>query len=82
MSTVEQSHVGERPAGTYSAYYRDKCRCAKCRAYQTSRVAANRADRLAAGRINHGTVSGYDAGCHCDACSATRAARYELERRP
>lgn len=70
-STVQSStETGKH--GTYGMYARKKCRCDKCRAYQNSRVAKNRADRLASGRLNHGTRSARDAGCTCDSCLATR----------
>ena len=58
--------------GTYAEYAKRKCRCDECRAYQNNRVAKNRAERLAEGRISHGTRSGYDAGCRCDECKARR----------
>lgn len=53
-------------------YARKKCRCDKCREYQNNRVARNRAERLETGRLNHGTRSARDAGCHCYQCEATR----------
>ena len=60
------------PHGTYTRYADHGCRCDACRAYQRDRVARNRADRLASGRLNHGTRSARDAGCRCDACVMTR----------
>ena len=62
--------------GTYTAYARHGCRCDACRAYQNARVARNRADRLAGGRLTHGTRSAYDAGCRCDACYQARRVAY------
>lgn len=58
--------------GTYSQYFRRKCRCEECRAYQRNRVAKNRAERLADGRLSHGKRSAYDAGCRCSQCKAVR----------
>lgn len=59
--------------GTYSRYARQGCRCATCKERQRQRVAANRADRLATGRLNHGTRSAYDAGCRCKDCRRARS---------
>ena len=53
--------------GTYTAYARWGCRCDRCRQYQNERVARGRADRLTAGRIQHGRT-GWDDGCRCDIC--------------
>ena len=70
-----------RPHGTYAAYFRDKCRCPACSTYQSARNARNRADRMAAGRLNHGTRSAYDAGCRCASCVEARGDAYRrLER--
>jgi hypothetical protein len=66
--------------GTYSRYFRGGCRCPECVAYQRSRVARNRAERVEAGRLNHGTRSAYDAGCRCPACRARRVRAYLLEK--
>ena len=64
-----------RYSRTYAAgHYYDGCE--DCRKYQRERVAANRAARLAAGRIQHGTGSAYDAGCRCDDCMEARRRRY------
>lgn len=60
--------------GTYKVYSKMKCRCDECSSYQRNRVAKNRADRLANGRITHGTRSGYDAGCRCEKCGGLRRA--------
>lgn len=71
------------PHGTYSAYARYKCRCNECREYQRARVARSRAQRLAEGRIGHGTSSGYDDGCRCEECRdahRTRIARNRSQR--
>lgn len=65
--------------GTYAAYFKHKCRCVACSAYQNGRNARNRADRKASGRLNHGTRSAYDAGCRCGACLDVRQARYAIE---
>lgn len=64
--------------GTYSTYARGACRCDLCVTQQRERVRANRADRLASGRLSHGTRSAYDAGCRCDLC---RRARVEADFR-
>jgi hypothetical protein len=48
--------------------------CASCQTYQRARVARNRAAarvRAFAG-LTHGRRSTYDAGCHCDACTAAK----------
>lgn len=66
MTTTSYTH------GTYTGYYWHKCRCSKCTEYQRTRVARNRADRLASGRLSHGTRSAYDAGCRCEPCLAVR----------
>lgn len=64
--------------GTYSTYFRRKCRCEECRAYQRERVAKNRADRLARGVV-HGSRSSYDAGCRCIPCLKARRKIYPRE---
>lgn len=64
--------------GTYVAYARHACRCEECVDYQRARVRANRADRLASGRLNHGSRASYDAGCRCLPC---RGARSRASRR-
>jgi hypothetical protein len=66
--------------GTYKAYAEARCRCYRCVAYQRERVARNRAERLASGRLNHGTRSARDCGCQCEPCLATRPAK--TRRRP
>ena len=68
MSKTEPAH------GTYTMYGKRGCRCAECREGQRARVARNRAERLAAGRLTHGTRSAYDAGCRCQWCKAERRA--------
>lgn len=65
--------------GTYSTYFRRKCRCDECRRYQRERVARNRAERLARGVV-HGSRSSYDAGCRCDYCLGARRLAYAAER--
>jgi hypothetical protein len=67
--------------GTCAAYERHHCRCDLCRETHNARVRANRADRLASGRIVHGTRSAYDAGCRCDACFEARRSSYPAEAR-
>ena len=62
--------------GTYAMYYRGNCNCRRCREYQRQRVARSRAERLATGRLSHGTRSAYDAGCRCDPCKAARREAY------
>jgi hypothetical protein len=67
--------------GTYGAYGRRHCRCDECKDFQRDRNARNRADRLASGRLSHGTRSAYDAGCRCDDCKeARRVAAYTVDR--
>ena len=61
--------------GTYKAYAIHGCRCDRCREYQNARVAKSRADRLASGRINHGSA-GWDDGCRCDVCTTNHRTRY------
>lgn len=71
--------------GTYAAYGTHKCRCDQCRTYQRQRVAMSRRRRLAEGRVNHGTSSGYDDGCRCHKCrlakSYVRSADFEKAKR-
>lgn len=52
--------------------YRLGCRCEDCRAANRLRAAQGRAQRLAAGRLSHGTRSAYDAGCRCPDCLQVR----------
>jgi len=59
-----------------NAYQREGCRCTYCVACHNARVRGNRADRLKAGRLNHGTRSAYDAGCRCAVCLDMRRAEY------
>ena len=66
--------------GTGYAYGKHKCRCDACRTYQNTRVAANRAARLArVGELTHGIRSTYDAGCRCTKCQGVRRKAYERE---
>lgn len=66
--------------GTEYAYARLDCRCDPCRETHNARVRRNRAERLEAGRVNHGTRSGYDTGCRCEPCrSARQQAAVRLE---
>lgn len=58
--------------GTDYAYEYWNCRCRPCRDAHNRRTKANRAARLAAGRLNHGTRSAYDAGCRCEPCRERR----------
>ena len=68
--------------GTYQAYFWHDCRCDLCREYQRARVARNRTARRAAGNLDHGTRSAYDAGCRCQPCrNARREAYIRLEAR-
>lgn len=67
--------------GTYSAYFRHKCRCDECRLAHNSKVAQNRRDRLArVGSLTHGIRSSYDAGCRCTKCQNVRSAKSRLEQ--
>ncbi len=59
--------------GTYTMYARRKCRCDECKTYQRNRVAKNRAERLASGKLTHGTRSAYDCGCRCAFCKKARS---------
>lgn len=64
--------------GTDRSYEYGGCRCDECRAAHAGRVAQNRAERLATGRLSHGTRSVWDAGCRCLPCHrAAKAARNE-----
>ena len=79
MGAVSTGNLpGSYRHGTYTGYAHYGCRCDKCRLYQIERVRRNRADRLAAG-VNHGTRSGYDAGCRCGVCFSARLAAYRKE---
>ena len=53
--------------------------CPDCQAHRRAVNARSRAQRLASGRISHGTRSGYDAGCRCTWCRAVRRAVYQRE---
>lgn len=68
--------------GTYTMYFRKECRCWRCRDYQSGRVRRNRAARLAAGRLSHGTRSAYDAGCRCIPCRGARQEAYQRLESP
>lgn len=59
--------------GTVTGYRNHGCRCADCRKAHAEANRRNREDRLASGRLNHGTRSALDAGCRCVACKATKA---------
>jgi len=61
--------------GTYTAYARVGCRCDRCRNYQNERVKKARAERLAEGRVAHGTA-GWDDGCRCNTCTTSHRAAY------
>jgi hypothetical protein len=63
--------------GTFGAYFYKGCRCQECRSYQRKRNAANRRERLASGRLSHGTRSAYDCGCRCDPCKGARRGAYD-----
>jgi hypothetical protein len=66
-----------RPAGHGSpALYGAGCRCVPCCEQQRTRVARNRAARLASGRLTHGKRSSYDAGCRCERCKTARREAY------
>ncbi len=67
--------------GTSAAYDGAGCRCDVCRGYQAMRVRRNRRERVAAGRLTHGTRSAYDAGCRCPACKDARKVRYAIAER-
>jgi hypothetical protein len=67
--------------GTESAYEWHDCRCDRCRLRHNERVRRNRAERLAAGRLTHGTRSAYDAGCRCDQCRVAKADADALYKR-
>ena len=62
--------------GSVAGYDWHGCRCTRCTETHSSRVRRNRADRLAAGQLSHGTRSAYDAGCRCEACKQARRAAY------
>jgi hypothetical protein len=62
--------------GSASSYRSGLCREECCREPHRIATAQNRAERLKAGRINHGTRSGYDAGCRCPACRGARSAAH------
>lgn len=51
-----------------SKSYERGCRCEPCRTLHNAQVAKSRAERLASGRLSHGTRSAYDAGCRCEPC--------------
>lgn len=62
--------------GSASTYRSGLCRDECCREPHRIATAKNRADRLKSGRLNHGTRSGYDAGCRCPDCRGARAAAH------
>lgn len=63
-----------------TGYERHNCRCEACVAHHNARVKQNRQERLADGRLTHGTRSAYDAGCRCVDCSEVRRAAYRRLR--
>lgn len=65
--------------GSKTYYQVYGCRCPECVTYQRERVARNRAERLASGRLTHGTRSAYDAGCRCENCRSARRRAREQE---
>jgi hypothetical protein len=68
--------------GTDRSYEYGGCRCDDCRAAHAERVKRNRAERLAAGSLTHGTRSAWDAGCRCAECrDASSRARADYYRR-
>lgn len=75
---LEAEHGREQPpvhgtAGVYASCQLDSGRrCAECRAYQSRRVAENRAARRAR-QLCTGTRSSYDAGCRCALCVAANS---------
>lgn len=85
--TAPTEHLADHPVSA-NTYERHGCKCAGCRAAHADRVRRNRADRLAAGRLTHGTRSAYDAGCRCTdndrvpSCTGARRVAYEREATP
>lgn len=67
--------------GTVTRYRNYKCRCLMCRAAHREATARNRADRLASGRLSHGTRSAYDAGCRCVDCTRVHKEAHRAYRR-
>lgn len=63
----------------YVAYTKG-CRCAVCREAARVYRRANRAGRLTAGTLNHGTRTAYDCGCRCERCLDARKAIYQREK--
>lgn len=59
-----------------AGYERHGCRCDACVAGHNARVRENRRQRLAEGRLSHGTRSAYDAGCRCEDCGKARREAY------
>ena len=51
-----------------------------CREAARAYRRANRAKRLAAGTLNHGTRTAYDCGCRCLQCLDARKAIYKRLR--
>lgn len=63
--------------GRPSHYSRGVCRCPIChKAFKEWQ-----AERLASGEIDHGTITAYVYGCHCDQCKDA-AAEYRARYRP
>lgn len=55
-------------AGFHAHRSRGESPCDDCKAARAERERTNRARRLAQGSFSHGTHTGWDSGCRCDAC--------------
>lgn len=69
---------GDPAHGTLNGYRNKDCRCKKCRAAQSARQRAYRAERKALGLSGtdprHGTLNAYvNFGCRCGACTDANA---------
>ena len=80
--------VADAPHGTYNGYNHHGCRCAQCRAANSSRYAAQQTKRITKGlppNALHGASTYVNWGCRCEVCSAAHksnlARRRESRRR-
>jgi hypothetical protein len=55
------------------------CDSAACREESRRWVTRNRVERMASGRLSHGTISAYDCGCRCDKCRRASSRKYHAE---
>lgn len=75
--------VADAPHGTFNGYNHHGCRCAQCRASNSSRQAAQHAVRIANGlppNALHGASTYVNWGCRCEVCSAAHKSNLARQR--